>query len=49
MNILKKAASAGAHLVNNLIQVEAQHNPEKIITPGMPELLRSIAAFEVFL
>ena len=44
MNILKKAASAGAHLVNNLIQVEAQHNPEKIITPGMPELLRSVAA-----
>ena len=44
MNILKKAASAGAHLVNNLIQVEAQHNPEKIITPGMPELLRAVAA-----
>ena len=44
MNFLKKAASAGAQLVNNLIQVEAQHNPEKIVTPGMPELLRSVAA-----
>lgn len=44
MKLLKKVVSHGAHLFNTLIQVEGQHNPEKIITPGMPELLRSTAA-----
>ena len=44
MKLLKKVVRSGAHLFNSLVQVEGHHNPEKIITPGMPELLRSAAA-----
>jgi len=44
MNFLKKIAKTGSAVINTLAQSEAHHNPDKIITPGMPELLRSVAA-----
>ena len=44
MKLLQKVIKYGARLVAPLAQVEAHHNPEKIITPGMPELLRHAAA-----
>ena len=44
MNLIQKLRDTSVKLFNSLSQTEAQHNPEKIITPGMPELLRSAAA-----
>ena len=44
MKLLKKITDSGTKLFNDLVQVEAHHNPDKIITPGMPELLRDVAA-----
>ena len=44
MKLLQKVIKYGARLVAPLAQVEAHHNPEKIITPGMPELLRQTTA-----
>ena len=44
MKLMKKLISKGTKLVNSLAQVQAHHNPEKTVTPGMPELLRSAAA-----
>jgi len=44
MKLHKKLLKMGASVFNTLAQTEAHHNPEKTITPGMPELLRSAAA-----
>ncbi len=44
MDWKKKIMSLGTRLVNALAQEQEHHNPEKTITPGMPELLRSVAA-----
>ena len=44
MRIKEKIMLAGAHLLGLAAQEQDHHNPEKIITPGMPELLRSVAA-----
>ena len=44
MNIKEKIRLIGAHLIGVAAQEQDHHNPEKIITPGMPELLRSVAA-----
>ena len=44
MKFMKKIQESGSRLFNSLIQVEGNHNPDKIITPGMPELLRDVAA-----
>ena len=44
MKLLQKVIKYGARLVAPLAQVEAHHNPEKNITPGMPELHRHTTA-----
>ncbi len=44
MRIFKKIVKGGSAVINALAQSEAHHNPDKVITPGMPELLRSVAA-----
>ena len=44
MKIVKKVVNFAMKLGGALSQDESHHNPEKIITPGMPELLRSVAA-----
>ena len=44
MKLLTKLKENGTHLINTLIQVEGHHNPDKVITPGMPELMRSVAS-----
>ena len=44
MRIKEKLMVAGAHLLGLAAQEQDHHNPEKTITPGMPELLRSVAA-----
>lgn len=44
MDLLKKIVKKGSAAINTLAQTEAHHNPDKVITPGMPELLRSVAA-----
>lgn len=44
MELLKKLRKAGAQITSSLAQVQDHHNPEKVITPGMPELLRKAAA-----
>ncbi len=44
MEILKKIKDTSTEMLNALAQTESHHNPDKIITPGMPELLRSVAA-----
>jgi len=44
MKLHKKLLKMGASVFNTLAQTEAHHNPEKTVTPGMPELLRSAAA-----
>ena len=36
--------NTGAELLGLLSQEQAHHNPVKKVTPGMPELLRSVAA-----
>ena len=44
MEILKKIKDTSSEMLSALAQTESHHNPDKIITPGMPELLRSVAA-----
>ena len=44
MELIKKLRSVGAQVSNALAQIQDHHNPEKTITPGMPELLRKAAA-----
>ena len=44
MKLHKKLLKVGASVFNALAQTEAHHNPEKTVTPGMPECLRSVAA-----
>ena len=44
MKILEKVVDFGMTLAGALPQGQGHHNPEKIITEGMPELLRSVAA-----
>lgn len=44
MSIKDKLLLAGARIIGLAAQEQDHHNPEKIITPGMPELLRSVAA-----
>ena len=44
MNQWKKFKEKAGQLRNHLAQTVAHHNPEKTVTPGMPELLRSAAA-----
>ena len=44
MKLLEKILQGGARLIAPLAQTQAHHNPEKTVTPGMPELLRCAAA-----
>ena len=44
MNLKEKLIKLGSRLVSSVAQEQAHHNPEKTDTPGMPELLRSVAA-----
>ena len=44
MDFLKKLNEAKNLFMNVAAQSEGRHNPDKVITPGMPELLRSAAA-----
>ena len=44
MKMLKKLQETGVQLFNSLVQVEGHHSPNKAVTPGMPEILRSAAA-----
>ena len=44
MDLKKKLTELGSKVYNSLAQEQAHHNPEKTVTPGMPELLRSVAA-----
>lgn len=44
MKILEKAVDAVMHLAGALPQGQGHHNPEKVVTEGMPELLRTVAA-----
>ena len=44
MNLLKKIKQTGISLFHTLSQTEAIHSTDKLITPGMPELLRDVAA-----
>lgn len=44
MELKEKILLAGAQALGVMAQDQSNHNPIKIITPGMPELLRSAAA-----
>lgn len=44
MNVTQKMKELGGRLFNSLAQDQAHHNPEKTVTPGMPELVRAAAA-----
>ncbi len=44
MDLFKKIVRGSTAVFNALAQMEAHHNPDKPVTPGMPELLRSAAA-----
>lgn len=44
MSLKEKIVRTVTNIVNPLSQSVARHNPEKIITPGMPEILRHAAA-----
>ena len=44
MELLKKIKDTSSEMLSALAQTESHHNPDKIITPGMPELLRNVAA-----
>ena len=44
MNLKEKLTELAPHIVNALAQNQNHHNPKKVITPGMPELLRKAAA-----
>ena len=44
MGLKEKIVNTGAQLLGLLAQEQAHHDPNKTVTPGMPELLRSAAA-----
>ena len=44
MKLKEKLLLAGAQILGLMAQEQLHHNPEKEVTPDMPELLRSIAA-----
>ena len=44
MKLKEKVVLNGARLLGLMAQEQDHHNPVKVITPGMPELLRSVAA-----
>ncbi len=44
MNLLKKVLDGSNDVLSTLSQTVSCHNPEKTVTPGMPELLRDVAA-----
>ena len=44
MKLLSKAMNAAMKMAGALSQAQDHHNPEKTVTEGMPELLRSAAA-----
>ena len=44
MKILEKVVDFGMNLAGALPQGQGHHNPVKVVTEGMPELLRSVAA-----
>ena len=44
MKILEKIVDFGMRVAGALPQGQGHHNPEKVITEGMPELLRTVAA-----
>ena len=44
MKLVQKLKECGVKVFNALAQVEAHHNPNKVVIPGMPELLRNVAA-----
>ena len=44
MKLLKKAMSLAMKMAGALSQDQDHHDPVKTVTPGMPELLRSVAA-----
>jgi len=44
MKLFKKAVSLAMKMAGALSQDQDHHNPVKTVTPGMPELLRSVAA-----
>lgn len=44
MKLGEKIILAGAQTLGIMAQEQAHHNPVKAVTPGMPELLRSVAA-----
>ena len=44
MKLLSKAVNFAMRLAGALSQDQDHHNPVKTVTPGMPELLRSVAA-----
>ncbi len=44
MDLKRKLITFGMSLFGSLAQEQDHHNPVKTITPGMPELLRSVAA-----
>ena len=44
MKFMEKAKNLGVTAIQYLAQDNARHNSEKSITPGMPELLRKVAA-----
>ena len=44
MNLKDKLLQAGSQAMGLLAQEQKHHNPVKTVTPGMPQLLRSVAA-----
>ena len=44
MTLKEKILMARTRLMGLLSQEELNHNPHKTVTPGMPELLRQVAA-----
>ena len=44
MKLKDKLITAGAQMLGIMPQEQDHHNPVKTVTPGMPELLRSVAA-----
>ena len=44
MDLKKKLTELGSKVYNTLAQDQEHHTPEITVTPGMPELLRSVAA-----
>ena len=44
MKFMEKAKNLGVTAIQYLAQDNARHNSEKSVTPGMPELLRKVAA-----